>query len=172
MLTATNLVFRAGAPRADRHASPRSFEPGRLHLIIGPNGAGKSTLIRLLARAAATRRRACSLRRTATWRTRSERESGAAPGRAFAGGRGSILSPGARTGADGALSAFHGAPGCKRPPRLRGGDAILRCRRHGRPQLWHAQRRREAAGAVCPRAGADLASIGRAPPASFSSMSH
>src|SRR5689334_18344418 len=49
MLTAANLVFRAGS-RALIDRVSVSFEPGRLHLIIGPNGAGKSTLIRLLAR--------------------------------------------------------------------------------------------------------------------------
>lgn len=49
MLTATNLVFRAGR-RALIDRVSVSFEPGRLHLIIGPNGAGKSTLIRMLAR--------------------------------------------------------------------------------------------------------------------------
>ena len=49
MLTATNLLFRAGR-RALIDRVSASFEPGRLHLIIGPNGAGKSTLIRLLAR--------------------------------------------------------------------------------------------------------------------------
>ncbi len=49
MLTATNLVFRAGR-RALVDRVSASFEPGRLHLIIGPNGAGKSTLIRILAR--------------------------------------------------------------------------------------------------------------------------
>lgn len=49
MLTATNLVFRAGRRvLIDRISG--NFEPGRLHLIIGPNGAGKSTFIRLLAR--------------------------------------------------------------------------------------------------------------------------
>ncbi len=49
MLTATNLVFRAGRRvLVDRMSA--DFEPGRLHLIIGPNGAGKSTFIRLLAR--------------------------------------------------------------------------------------------------------------------------
>ncbi|HEX4037514.1 MAG TPA: heme ABC transporter ATP-binding protein [Acidobacteriaceae bacterium] len=49
MLTATDLVFRAGGrPLIDRVSA--RFEPGRLHLILGPNGAGKSTLIRLLAR--------------------------------------------------------------------------------------------------------------------------
>jgi iron complex transport system ATP-binding protein len=49
MLTATNLLFRAGRRVLIDRISV-SFEPGRLHLIIGPNGAGKSTLIRLLAR--------------------------------------------------------------------------------------------------------------------------
>jgi iron complex transport system ATP-binding protein len=49
MLTATNLLFRAGR-RALVDRVSVSFDPGRLHLIIGPNGAGKSTLIRLLAR--------------------------------------------------------------------------------------------------------------------------
>src|SRR5579872_183067 len=49
MLTATDLVFRAGR-RALIDRISASFEPGRLHLIIGPNGAGKSTFIRLLAR--------------------------------------------------------------------------------------------------------------------------
>ena len=49
MLTATNLLFRAGR-RALIDRVSVCFEPGRLHLIIGPNGAGKSTLIRLLAR--------------------------------------------------------------------------------------------------------------------------
>jgi iron complex transport system ATP-binding protein len=49
MLTATNLVFRAGSRVLIDQLSAR-FEPGRLHLIIGANGAGKSTLIRLLAR--------------------------------------------------------------------------------------------------------------------------
>src|ERR1700761_1350397 len=49
MLTATNLVFRAGRRVLIDHVSV-CFEPGRLHLIIGPNGAGKSTLVRLLAR--------------------------------------------------------------------------------------------------------------------------
>jgi iron complex transport system ATP-binding protein len=49
MLTANNLVFRAGRRALIDRLSAR-FEPGRLHLIIGPNGAGKSTLIRLLAR--------------------------------------------------------------------------------------------------------------------------
>ena len=49
MLTAANLVFRAGhRVLIDRISA--CFEPARLHLIIGPNGAGKSTLIRLLAR--------------------------------------------------------------------------------------------------------------------------
>ncbi|HTV16112.1 MAG TPA: heme ABC transporter ATP-binding protein [Acidobacteriaceae bacterium] len=49
MLTATDLVFRAGnrvlIDRLTTH-----FKPGQLHLVIGPNGAGKSTLIRMLAR--------------------------------------------------------------------------------------------------------------------------
>ncbi|HKV55612.1 MAG TPA: heme ABC transporter ATP-binding protein [Candidatus Binataceae bacterium] len=49
MLTASNLVFRAGRRVLIDHLSA-SFEPSRLHLIIGPNGAGKSTLVRLLAR--------------------------------------------------------------------------------------------------------------------------
>ncbi len=49
MLTATNLLFRAGRRALIERVSV-SFAPGRLHLIIGPNGAGKSTLIRLLAR--------------------------------------------------------------------------------------------------------------------------
>ena len=49
MLTASNLVFRAGGRALIDHVSA-GFEPGRLHLILGPNGAGKSTLIRLLAR--------------------------------------------------------------------------------------------------------------------------
>jgi len=49
MLTATDLVFRAG-PRVLIDRISARFEPGRLHLIIGPNGAGKSTLVRLLAR--------------------------------------------------------------------------------------------------------------------------
>ncbi len=49
MLTATDLVFRAGGRALIDHVSA-GFEPGRLHLIIGANGAGKSTLIRLLAR--------------------------------------------------------------------------------------------------------------------------
>ena len=49
MLTATNLVFRAGRRvLIDRLSA--GFEPGKLHLMIGPNGAGKSTLVRLLAR--------------------------------------------------------------------------------------------------------------------------
>jgi len=49
MLTAANLVFRAGRRvLIDRISA--TFEPARLHLIIGPNGAGKSTFIRLLAR--------------------------------------------------------------------------------------------------------------------------
>ncbi len=49
MLTATNLVFRAGRRVLIDHISAR-FEPGQLHLIIGPNGAGKSTFVRLLSR--------------------------------------------------------------------------------------------------------------------------
>src|SRR6202789_3110969 len=49
MLTATDLVFRAGSRALIDQVSAR-FESGRLHLIIGPNGAGKSTLIRMLAR--------------------------------------------------------------------------------------------------------------------------
>jgi iron complex transport system ATP-binding protein len=49
MLTADNLVFRAGRRVLIDHTSAQ-FEPMRLHLIIGPNGAGKSTFIRLLAR--------------------------------------------------------------------------------------------------------------------------
>jgi len=49
MLTATNLVFRAGR-RALIDRISASFEPMRLHLVIGPNGAGKSTFIRLLSR--------------------------------------------------------------------------------------------------------------------------
>jgi iron complex transport system ATP-binding protein len=49
MLTADNLVFRAGGRVLIDCVSAR-FEPGRLHLVIGPNGAGKSTFIRLLAR--------------------------------------------------------------------------------------------------------------------------
>ncbi len=49
MLTATDLVFRAGQRTLIDRVSAR-FEPGKLHLILGPNGAGKSTLIRLLAR--------------------------------------------------------------------------------------------------------------------------
>jgi iron complex transport system ATP-binding protein len=49
MLTAANLVFRAGR-RVLIDGVSASFEPARLHLIIGPNGAGKSTFIRLLAR--------------------------------------------------------------------------------------------------------------------------
>lgn len=49
MLTAANLVFRAGR-RALVDRVSANFEPGRLHLIIGPNGAGKSTFVRLLAR--------------------------------------------------------------------------------------------------------------------------
>lgn len=49
MLTADNLVFRAGGRVLIDRVSV-SFEPGQLHLIVGPNGAGKSTLIRLLAR--------------------------------------------------------------------------------------------------------------------------
>ena len=49
MLTATDLVFRAGGRVLIDHISAR-FEPGRLHLIVGANGAGKSTLIKLLAR--------------------------------------------------------------------------------------------------------------------------
>lgn len=49
MLTASNLVFRAGDRVLIDHVSAR-FEPRQLHLILGPNGAGKSTLIRLLAR--------------------------------------------------------------------------------------------------------------------------
>jgi iron complex transport system ATP-binding protein len=49
MLTATDLVFRAGSRALIDQVSAR-FESGRLHLIIGPNGAGKSTLIRVLSR--------------------------------------------------------------------------------------------------------------------------
>ena len=49
MLTATNLVFRAGRRVLIDRISAQ-FEPARLHLIIGPNGAGKSTFVRLLAR--------------------------------------------------------------------------------------------------------------------------
>jgi len=49
MLTAANLVFRAGGRTLIEGVSA-CFEPARLHLIIGPNGAGKSTFIRLLAR--------------------------------------------------------------------------------------------------------------------------
>lgn len=49
MLTATDLVFRAGGRALIDHVSAR-FESGRLHLIVGANGAGKSTLIKLLAR--------------------------------------------------------------------------------------------------------------------------
>jgi iron complex transport system ATP-binding protein len=49
MLTATDVVFRAGS-RALVDSVSATFEPGRLHLVIGPNGAGKSTLIKLLAR--------------------------------------------------------------------------------------------------------------------------
>jgi iron complex transport system ATP-binding protein len=49
MLTASNLVFRAGRRALVDNVSAQ-FEPARLHLIIGPNGAGKSTLVRLLAR--------------------------------------------------------------------------------------------------------------------------
>jgi len=49
MLTATNLVFRAGG-RALVDRISAHFEPACLHLVIGPNGAGKSTLIRLLTR--------------------------------------------------------------------------------------------------------------------------
>ncbi len=49
MLTADNLVFRAGRRVLIDCVSAR-FEPARLHLVIGPNGAGKSTLIRLLSR--------------------------------------------------------------------------------------------------------------------------
>lgn len=49
MLTATNLLYRAGR-RALIDRVSVGFETGRLHLVIGPNGAGKSTLIRLLAR--------------------------------------------------------------------------------------------------------------------------
>jgi len=49
MVTATDLVFRAGGRALIDHVSA-NFEPGRLHLILGPNGAGKSTLVRLLAR--------------------------------------------------------------------------------------------------------------------------
>ena len=45
----TDLVFRVGT-RALVDDVSRAFEPGRLHLIIGPNGAGKSTLIKVLAR--------------------------------------------------------------------------------------------------------------------------
>ena len=48
MLTATNLVYRAGR-RVLIDIVSASFEPAKLHLVIGPNGAGKSTLIRLLA---------------------------------------------------------------------------------------------------------------------------
>src|SRR5262249_33245310 len=49
MLTAANLVFRAGRRvLIDRISA--SFEPSKLHLIIGPNGAGKSTFVRLMAR--------------------------------------------------------------------------------------------------------------------------
>ena len=49
MLTATNLVFRAGS-RVLIDSFSATFDAGLLHLIIGPNGAGKSTLIKLLAR--------------------------------------------------------------------------------------------------------------------------
>lgn len=49
MLTAANLVFRAGRRVLIDRVSAR-FEPAKLHIVIGPNGAGKSTLIRLLAR--------------------------------------------------------------------------------------------------------------------------
>jgi len=49
MLTASNLVFRAGHRALIDHVSVE-FQPGRLHLIVGPNGAGKSTFLRLLAR--------------------------------------------------------------------------------------------------------------------------
>jgi iron complex transport system ATP-binding protein len=49
MLTATDLVFRAGGRTLIDRVTAQ-FEPARLHLIIGQNGAGKSTLIRLLAR--------------------------------------------------------------------------------------------------------------------------
>lgn len=49
MLTAANLVFRAGSRVLIDGVSAR-FEPTKLHLVVGPNGAGKSTLIRLLAR--------------------------------------------------------------------------------------------------------------------------
>ena len=49
MLTATDLVFRAGRRVLIDHFSA-GFEPGRLHLIMGANGAGKSTLIRMMAR--------------------------------------------------------------------------------------------------------------------------
>jgi iron complex transport system ATP-binding protein len=49
MLTATNLVFKAGG-RLLIDSISAIFEPGHLHLIIGPNGAGKSTLVKLLAR--------------------------------------------------------------------------------------------------------------------------
>jgi iron complex transport system ATP-binding protein len=51
MLTASNLVFRAGR-RVLIDSVSACFEPRQLHLIIGPNGAGKSTFIRLLARLA------------------------------------------------------------------------------------------------------------------------
>lgn len=48
MLSATDLVFRAGA-RALVDDVSATFDSGRLHLIVGPNGAGKSTLVKLLA---------------------------------------------------------------------------------------------------------------------------
>ena len=49
MLTATDIVFRAGGrDLVDRVSA--EFDPGRLHLIIGPNGAGKSTLVKILSR--------------------------------------------------------------------------------------------------------------------------
>jgi iron complex transport system ATP-binding protein len=49
MLTATDIVFRAGN-RALLDRVSAQFEPGRLHLIMGANGAGKSTLVRVLSR--------------------------------------------------------------------------------------------------------------------------
>ena len=49
MLTASNLVFRAGERKLIDGVSA-SFAPGQLHLIMGANGAGKSTLVKMLAR--------------------------------------------------------------------------------------------------------------------------
>src|SRR5438270_4747823 len=65
--------------------------------------------------------------------------TGALPRRPLASSRSRVLDPRPRVGDDGPLSPLRRAPRLDRPRYLRRGHALLRGRRHGRPQLRHAQ---------------------------------